>query len=286
MNNYKKEFNKINPSDKEIKNIYEKIIIKKQNKSIIILRKSLVYILAILVITSLISATYAKDINKIIDKIKIKYIPVEDSKHEGLEKIQVDYPSTVFNQNADFPEKEGVSFYDYKDGNYKTYTYDEINKMLDVKILKNDYFKNDYLIHETGIKKDNKLTFVSFQDRNAIEPIPDKYDKKGNPIYKEYVSVDYRLALMSQEYLDSLPEELKNSKIGYTGVEGAYSEEYKIKSLDTKALMLYSHEDKHGFVRIYFSYKGIAYSLRISISKTYIDNHESFIYDLLESFHE
>ena len=216
------------------------------------------YAIAIILIAGVIGVSAA--VGNIVKSYKIDTIdnlPYEESSEKRIKfdnKLDREYDSKLFKKA-------------------ESYTYDEIEKKLQLKLLKNKNFdRNMYLLTNLEIKND-KIAQVAFWQVNS-----DK-SRRFEGKYLFYFAI-------TTNYFD---EDNTAAIIGGKG--GEYREHY-IKSLDTLALITKSNGDiPCGPARVHFSYNEVVYGLRFedvcfdgATTSATFGMTETELYDFLEAF--
>lgn len=240
---YKEFIDKINLSEMECLDIKNKVILNNNKKTFNFKIKY-----ALLLIVIFISALGVVNADKIIKHYKI-----------------------VTNDNKTFEESNNKSFVsdgviqkDYSKDLLKLnsyYTYDEIEKKLDLKLLKNKNLKSELFILKNLEIEKNKVAMASFSlvgnDKNEFNPS---------------LSI-----IIITNYLE------ENSGLTIKGGEIFY-EEYYIHNLKTEAIIIKNDENLADMVIIEFTYNDILYEIDFGRVNFNDDFEVANLYNFLESF--
>ena len=177
----------------------------------------------------------------------------------------------VANDNKTFEESSNRSFIsnglvekDYSQDLLKLntfYTYDDIEKILDLKLLKNKNFKSELFVLEHLEIKKNMIAKASFSLVNDSED-------KTKPTFSIIIKTNY--------LNDDVGLTIKGGKIFY--------EEYYIQNLKTEAIIIKNDENLANMVIIEFTYDNILYEIEFGRVNFADDVEVAKLYELLEMF--
>ncbi len=140
---------------------------KKKNKIIF----SLIIVFSILIVGT--GITYAEEIKEIVTSIFTKSY-TEKVDNNDVQRIKLKYNGVKkINYNANLKEPTGSGIDSFKNepidkSSYSMYTYEELEKELGIKLLRNDLFKRDKFILRTLEKKDGKIATVNLYMGNVF----------------------------------------------------------------------------------------------------------------------
>lgn len=255
-NQFKQHFDNISWSAEKEKKIKSGIISgykNKQKKRKIIF--SLIFSLSMVLLGT--GITYAAEIKESINKI-ITNISKEKT-NTGLTyvnyKIQSDARKEL-NYDAKLSEPMCTKFVDEflgiskDDECYSTYTYESLEQILGIKILKNDLFKHNEFILKQLLREDGKISFIELQ---MINPT----DAKKNSV--EIPQVYFKI------YIRTKYSKSKNNLLWDVNL---FSEdkvhEYNVKKLNTKA---YGTNYTSYGRNVFLVYDDIIYRIKIATGK-------------------
>ena len=257
MKNFKQEYknfiNEFNLSNDEYEEIKNNILFNDNQKSHIFKLKYAVIILVALFISTIgiVSAS------QIINNLKIKTrdnLPFEESNSIELNT------DVIFNK--DLPSDLFI-----KD-NY--YTYEEIEKKLDYKLLKNKYFDEKLFQVKSITTNDGYISDITFSFTNKNLEVSSK-------------NLDFNITLKTKYS--------KDMNYLWMGGENLKKEQYFIKSLNTESIMIkYSIFNDIGSIMADFVYNNVIYEVRsdsINYSEKTLDYAYSLndIKNILEGFY-
>ncbi len=257
---YKETFDKINISDDKSKKVYNSIL--KKTGKFSLLRPVFISIIIILCIVG-IGAVYAKDISSALNSFIIT------KKHDEKGNIRIETHSSArpeINYDANLPEVE------IKDANdiltHNQYSFEELEDLLNIKILRSKFFKNDKLVQIETKKVDNKIAYTSF----GLQNFTNVKVEEGQ----------YGMAFcIITKYATEEIEKSKKSSFG----EKNRTELYYIKSIGTEALIIKGvlPESKVQEWRIEFDYSEIHYSFDLMFVGLEPEEMEIKTIEILES---
>lgn len=268
MKNIKKricdETNSIIPDDQRKKEIYNNII-ETRNKKKFIFKPIFATCLTILCFISVIGIVYADEIEKTFRNLVVKYIEKENE--EGYKYSRTEILSCgvkEINYDANISETE-------EDEN-NNYSYDELEELLGIKILKNKHFKNNSIQQKHIETKEGKISKAGFGITNVMN-----IDYKNIDHTKQYefhhLSFGFRTKYATDEC----------DKSWYSFDKSKF-EEYYIEKLDTKAVVI---NKGAGHYTYRFDYDNIAYNLHFMFipSRNWTEEQkEQRIQEIIESF--
>lgn len=277
MNNIKKQFNqkfdKKRLSNTQEINIKNKIINgykkKQKNKTIFL---SLILIFNIILIST--GITYGKEIKDYVTNMYIKVYTEKNNEGEDIQKLKImSNLVTELNYDANLTEPKcasGINLFENTPINKEClpmYTYEELEKELDIKLLKNDLFKKNSFILTNMQKKDDKIASMTLTMGNTLVEDEDKESSASYVVYTINIRTKYN---------DNINNELNH---------GNYTEDtipkYKIDNLNTVAYGI-----EYGRRRsIYFDYDNIMYSFSFNPNVASRDNPDDEVQKILDSFH-
>lgn len=266
-------FNNVKISKEKTTYLNEKIITgyhkKKRNNRIIL---SFVIVLNIILIST--GITYANEIKGIVTNMFMNVYTEQNSYGEELSKLrlmsnvvkEINYEASLSEPKCD----TGIDSFEnipLTEECLSMYTYDELEKELGIKLLKNDLFKRDKFILTKLKRKDGKIASLMLEMGNTLVR-----DKEKNP---NSSLVDYTIYIRTK-YSENQDGELNH---------GNYTEEtipkYTMNNLNTLAYGI-----EYGKRRmIYFDYDNIIYSFSFSPGIESRDNPDEEIQSILNGFH-
>lgn len=265
-------FDNIKLSKSQSYDLNQRIILgykkRKRNKKIIF---SLIMMFSILIIGT--GITYAEEIKEIVTSIFTKSY-TEKVDGNDVQKIKLKYNGVKeINYNADLKEPTGSGIDSFKSepidkDSYSMYTYEELEKELGIKLLKNDLFKRDKFILETLEKKDGKIATISLYMNNAF-----KYDNKEN---KNVSFVSFNI-LIKTKYA----ERKENSELNHGNYTDETIPKYKVGKLNTIAYGIEYGKRR----RVYMEYDDVVYSFTLSTGADYRDKPDEEVQKILDAFH-
>ena len=241
---------------------------RKRNKKIIF---SLIMMFSILIIGT--GITYAEEIKEIVTSIFTKSY-TEKVDGNDVQKIKLKYNGVKeINYNADLKEPTGSGIDSFKNepidkDSYSMYTYEELEKELGIKLLKNDLFKRDKFILKTLEKNDGKLATIGLYMTNVF-----KYDNKEN---KNVSFVSFNI-LIKTKYA----ERKENSELNHGNYTDETIPKYKVGKLGTMAYGI-----EYGKRRsVYMEYDDVIYSFTLSPGADYYNKSDEEVQKILDGFH-
>lgn len=240
---------------------------KKKNKIIF----SLIMMFSILIIGT--GITYAEEIKEIVTSIFTKSY-TEKVDGNDVQKIKLKYNGVKeINYNADLKEPTCSGIDSFKNepidkDSYSMYTYEELEKELGIKLLKNDLFKKDKFILKTLEKNDGKIATISLYMTNVF-----KYDNKEN---KNVSFVSFNI-LIKTKYA----ERKENSELNHGNYTDETIPKYKVGKLNTIAYGIEYGKRR----RVYMEYDDVIYSFTLSTGADYRDKPDEEVQKILDAFH-
>lgn len=241
---------------------------RKRNKKIIF---SLIMMFSILIIGT--GIAYANEIKEIVSSIFTKSY-TEKVDGNDVQKIKLKYNGVKeINYNADLKEPTGSGIDSFKNepidkDSYSMYTYEELEKKLGIKLLKNDLFKRDKFILKTLEKNDGKIATISLYMTNVF-----KYDNKEN---KNVSFVSFNI-LIKTKYA----ERKENSELNHGNYTDETIPKYKVGKLNTIAYGIEYGKRR----RVYMEYDDVIYSFTLSTGADYRDKPDEEVQKILDAFH-
>lgn len=241
---------------------------RKRNKKIIF---SLIMMFSILIIGT--GITYAEEIKEIVTSIFTKSY-TEKVDGNDVQKIKLKYNGVKeINYNADLKEPTCSGIDSFKNepidkDSYSMYTYEELEKELGIKLLKNDLFKKDKFILKTLEKNDGKIATISLYMTNVF-----KYDNKEN---KNVSFVSFNI-LIKTKYA----ERKENSELNHGNYTDETIPKYKVGKLNTIAYGIEYGKRR----RVYMEYDDVIYSFTLSTGADYRDKPDEEVQKILDAFH-
>lgn len=240
---------------------------KKKNKIVF----SLIMIFSILIIGT--GITYAEEIKEIVTSIFIKSYTEKIDNNE-VQKIKLKYNGVKkINYEADLKEPTGSGIDSLKNepidkDSYSMYTYEELEKKLGIKLLKNDLFKRDKFILKTLEKNDGKIATIGLYMTNVF-----KYDNKEN---KNVSFVSFNI-LIKTKYA----ERKENSELNHGNYTDETIPKYKVGKIGTIAYGI-----EYGRRRsVYMEYDDVLYSFTLSPGADYHNKPDEEVQKILDGFH-
>lgn len=240
---------------------------KKKNKIVF----SLIMIFSILIIGT--GITYAEEIKEIVTSIFTKSYTEKIDNNE-VQKIKLKYNGVKeINYNADLKEPTGSGIDSLKNepidkDSYSMYTYEELEKELGIKLLRNDLFKRDKFILKTLEKKNGKISTIILYMTNVF-----KYDNKEN---KNVSFVSFNI-LIKTKYA----ERKENSELNHGNYTDETIPKYKVGKLNTIAYGIEYGKRR----RVYMDYDDVLYSFTLSPGADYHNKPDEEVQKILDGFH-
>ena len=263
-------FDNIKLSKSQSNDLNQKIILgyKKRNKKIIF---------SVLVITSMIlvgtGVTYANEIKEIVTSIFTKSY-TEKVDDNDVQKIKLKYNGVKkINYEANLKEPIGGGIDSFNNepidkDSYSMYTYEELEKELGIKLLRNDLFKRDKFILKRLEKKDGKIATIILYMTNVF-----KYDNKEN---KNVSFVSFNI-LIKTKYA----ERKENSELNHGNYTDETIPKYKVNQLNTIAYGIEYGKRR----RVYMEYDDVLYSFTLSTGADYHNKPDEEVQKILDGFH-
>lgn len=159
--------------------------------------------------------------------------------------------------DADIPEAERESANDKKNGKYNNYySYEDLEGLLKIKLLKSSYFGNNLLHQRTTKKVNNKIAAASFGIENFTNSNLNSQTNLPEDWQIEYFN-------MSFSFKTKFATEDIKENYSYSFYKGeGNTEEYYIENLKTSALLIFSNHSKHCIVK--FDYDNVSYFFDLS----------------------
>lgn len=265
-------FDNIKLSKSQSYDLNQRIILgykkRKRNKKIIF---SLIMMFSILIIGT--GITYAEEIKEIVTSIFTKSY-TEKVDGNDVQKIKLKYNGVKkINYNADLKEPTGSGIDSLNNepidkDSYSMYTYEELEKELGIKLLRNDLFKRDKFILKTLEKKNGKISTISLYMTNVF-----KYDNKEN---KNASFVSFNI-LIKTKYAESK----ENSELNHGNYTDETIPKYKVGKLNTIAYGIEYGKRR----RVYMDYDDVLYSFTLSTGADYRDKPDEEVQKILDAFH-
>lgn len=277
MNNLEKYKECLNSIDLEVSRkdyLKKKIIINHEKKK---KRKHIIYSLVIIFSIFLVNLciAHADTIKNSINKVITKVINSSNSNGSNFDyyKIESDaikelnYDANLRDPKCHKPinNYEGIS-----DGDecYSLYSYEELEKELGIKLLKNDLFKDNRIILNKVSRIDEKIAYIKL-----LMPNPMEGKKNSNKTTDVFVEI-----AMRTKY-----NENKNNSI-WTSILSSKENirEYNIKSINNKA---YGTANNRFTQNVFILHDDIIYRLRISLNSDSLDNPDKEVQRILDAFY-
>ncbi len=242
MNNlnekYKEAFDKVKISDDKSQKVYYSII-KKTGRSSLILRHLFIGIIIMICIVG-IGVVYAEDISDVLNSFVIT------RRNDKQGNIRIETHSSArpeINYDANLPEVEIREANDVLTHNQ--YSFEELEDLLNIKILQSKFFKNDKLVQLETKKVNNKIAYSSF----GLQNFTNVKAEEGRYGMAFHILTKYATKEIEDSTKSSFAE--KNR-----------TELYYIKSIGTEALIIKGvlPESKVQEWRVEFDYAEIHYS--------------------------
>lgn len=265
-------FDNIKLSKSQSYDLNQRIILgykkRKRNKKIIF---SLIMMFSILIIGT--GIAYANEIKEIVTSIFTKSY-TEKVDGNDVQKIKLKYNGVKeINYNADLKEPTGSGIDSLNNepidkDSYSMYTYEELEKELGIKLLRNDLFKRDKFILKTLEKKNGKISTISLYMTNVF-----KYDNKEN---KNVSFVSFNI-LIKTKYAESK----ENSELNHGNYTDETIPKYKVGKLNTIAYGIEYGKRR----RVYMDYDDVLYSFTLSPGADYHNKPDEEVQKILDGFH-
>lgn len=271
---YKKEFDKVDISTKDKNRIYNNIVSTKRNNYYVF--RKLAIICSVLVFVSFIGIAYAEEIGKIFNELFSNKTVEVNPDGEKLTMEEIIYKTKDnLKQDISFEDPSSCNgIYDQyyvhegqttDDDCYKLYSYEEIEKELNIKILKSELFKKDKLTLDTLYKENNKITFLSFKGKKMYNDYPVRKDINEHfnietPDSDKYPIVNFNIYLLDKDNKD-------NGELVINKAPDYDVSEYTNDNLNINGIKV-SHEKD--YVALYFTYDNVLYL--ISVDTFHLDN--------------
>ena len=216
--------------------------------------------------------TYANEIKEIVTSIFTKSY-TEKVDGNDVQKIKLKYNGVKeINYEADLKEPTGSGIDSFKNepidkDSYSMYTYEELEKELGIKLLKNDLFKRDKFILKTLEKKNGKIATICLYMTNVF-----KYDNKEN---KNVSFVSFNI-LIKTKYA----ERKENSELNHGNYTDETIPKYKVGKLNTIAYGIEYGKRR----RVYMEYDDVIYSFTLSPGADYYNKSDE-VQKILDACH-
>lgn len=210
-----------------------------------------------------IGITYAEEISDLIKTFKLTTTTHDNG---NTSTYAESYVRKEINYDADLPEVDSAN-----DGG--EYSIQELEEILDIKILKSDYFKNDILKQVHTRKKQGKIMGASFLLENFtdIKKLKDKTVDKYN---------------MNISFSTKYSEDVAHS--GWETGQGFKVEEYYLKNLGTVSYILSRDYDYDNLVETYYAfiiYDDMFYDFDFKCTFKTVEEEKELIKNILDSLH-
>jgi len=258
---YKETFDKIEILGNKSEKVYNSIL-KKTVKNQLILRPTFISIIIMLCIIG-IGVVYAEDISKAFNSLVIT------KKNDEHGNIRIETHSSArpeINYDANLPEVEIKEANDVLTHN--KYSFEELEKLLNIKILRSKFFKNDKLVQLETKKLNNKIAYSSFGLQNFTNV------KVEEGQYGMYFNILTKYATEEME---------KSAKSIFT--ERNRTELYYIKSIKTEAVIIKGvlPDSKVQEWRVEFDYAEIHYGFNFMFVGIEPEEMKTKTIEILES---
>lgn len=257
--------NKIQLSEKKKEEIYMNTIenLNRKNKKYYFKPILFATIICVFVLIGTLGTVYAEEIKEAINTIFIKRTHDDDSNYTKLEADTL----VEINYDADIPEYNPQVSYE-KEG--KDYSYEELENLLGIKLLKSDLFKKKLLYQEKTDKLNGKISSVWFSIKDFMES-----SQKFDGIY------DMNISFLTQY----ASEEEKNSPL-FQGIGSYEEDQYYINSLNTTAYFIKSHagHDSQSW-SVMFIYQNVYYRFSFDFMREDHASMQEEVINILESLH-
>jgi len=232
---FKEEFNRLDYSLEEENVIKEKVFIKyRHNRA----RAKVIFCVATIMIICLtgVGIVYADEIKDFVRGFKLSTYTKENgsSNTVGVSKIIKE-----MNYEADIPEVDSSSEEVY------TYSISELEDLLDMKILKNDYFKEKEFRQRVTKKVDGKIASADFVTSGS---------------FKEMLEEGFYIQSTHISFVTKYSKD--GGKVGWETGSGFEPITCYIKNLDTTAYILtWKDTDKMSIAVVIFIYDNVNYNM-------------------------
>jgi len=270
MKNIKKricdDINSIIPDDKRKKEIYINII-ETKNKKKFIFKPVLATCLIILCFISVIGIVYADEIENTFRNLVVKYIEKENEEGYKYSKTEIlNCGVKEINYDANIPIEDSETADD------KNYSYEELEELLGITILKNKHFKNNIIQQKHIEKKDGKISVAGFGITNVMN-----INYKNIDHTKQYEFHHLTFGFRTKYATDDCDK-------SWYSFDKSKFDEYYIEKLDTKAVVI---NKGFGHYTYKFDYDNIDYNLHFMFipSRNWTEEKkEQRIKEIIESF--
>lgn len=151
---------------------------------------------------------------------------------------------------------------------YSLYTYEELEKVLGIEILKNDLFKDNRIVVTKISRENEKISYLRFS-----MPDPMAAEKDSGKTTKVYMEI-----IMRTKYNTSSTDTIWEANLS----SEKNIKEYYIKSINDKAYIFYTFSHNQN---VFIIHDDILYRLKISIGDDYSSNPDKAVQKILEAFH-
>lgn len=210
-----------------------------------------------------IGITYAEEISDLIKTFKLTTTTHDNG---NTSTYAESYVRKEVNYDADLPEVDSTN-----DGG--EYSIQELEEILDIKILKSDYFKNDTLKQEITVKNDGKIAGASFVLKNFMN-----IKKEKNSVSDRY---DMIIGFSTKYASDDVHG-------GWGTGQGLKVEEYYLKNLKTTSYILSSKSEQNSPLGIYHAYlihDNMHYTFEFFCTFKTVEEEKELIKNILDSLH-
>ena len=267
---FKKDLNKYELDEDSLSNIKSNIYTKykkhQRNKKII-----LSVVTCFFILISSLGIVYADEIKETVDKILVQYgyIIDEDGNKQDAIKVDLSIDSKI-NYQAKLEAPKCTKNIDWTygikkdDECYTTYSIEEIEKKLNIKLLKNELFvNNEYVLSIIRKNKENYIEHIEFDLYNPYNIKPNK-----NNSYKNVKGLKVQMSIRITTKYD------KTNDNGTVIINDGENEVYKIKldNLDAEAVV-WSFGEKSLKI-IWLEHKGIMYYFKVKAIGNIDENKE------------
>lgn len=218
---------------------------------------------------------YADDIKDSINKVITKIYNGKSSNGSNFTNYKIEsdaikelnYDANLRDPKCDKPinDYEGIS---ENDECYSLYSYEELEKELGIKLLKNDLFKDNRIILNKVSRVDGKISYIKLRMPNPME---------GKMNSNQTTDVFVEIA-MRTKYNNN-----KNNNIWQSILSSEKNiREYDIKSINDKA---YGTASNRFTQNVFILHDDVVYRLRISLCNDCLENPDKEVQRILDAFH-
>ncbi|MCR4581053.1 MAG: hypothetical protein K5666_00890, partial [Bacilli bacterium] len=250
---FKDSFDNINIKSSDSNKIYNNIVSVNRNKYII--SRALIFIVLFSFFTGM-GVVYAKDIKEYVQEKYIRHLIVStDGEKDEVLTMNCTNCYVELNYDADFKEmnneiyektcsrqfKQLDMFYDieiYDEPCYEFGTFEEIERELNVQLLRSTMFKKDKLIITGLDKKEGKIAGVHLENTNITGYVPVNYEiGKNYSTNKPITLVNMSVSMITKYYETTEPDIPEGTNV-IRGQSLQFAEEYYIKGLNTSCIII------------------------------------------------